>query len=79
MMFYLNVFYVPTLKQVVGQHKMWNEVKFCFTQIFFTLSCRLKYLFVGYENGRVTISSWKSGRSSGRISVCNACNNTENV
>ena len=25
-MFYLNVFYLPVLKQVVGQHKMWNDV-----------------------------------------------------
>ena len=35
MMFYLNVFYLPTLKQVVGQYKMWNEVKFWFTQMTF--------------------------------------------
>ena len=35
MMFYLNVFYLPTLKQVVEQYKMWNEVKFCFTQMTF--------------------------------------------
>ena len=31
-----NVFYLPTLKQVVGQYKMWiNEVKFWFTQMTF--------------------------------------------
>ena len=28
MMFYLNVFYLPTLKQVVIQYKMWNQVMF---------------------------------------------------
>ena len=33
MMLYLNVFYLPTLKRVVGQYKMWNEVKFWFTQM----------------------------------------------
>ena len=33
MMFYLNVFYLPTLKQVVGQYKMWNQVMFWFTQM----------------------------------------------
>lgn len=31
MMFYLNVFYLPTLKQVVGRYKSWNEVMFWFT------------------------------------------------
>ena len=35
MMLYLNVFYLPTLKQVVGQYKMRNEVKFWFTQMTF--------------------------------------------
>ena len=30
MMFYLNVLYLPVLKQVVGQHKMWNDVMFWF-------------------------------------------------
>ena len=35
MMFYLNVFYLPTLKQVVGQYKLWNEVLFWFTQIMY--------------------------------------------
>ena len=25
MMFYLNVFYLPVLKQVVVQHKVWND------------------------------------------------------
>ena len=33
MMFYLNVFYLPTLKQVVGQYKMRNQVMFWFTQM----------------------------------------------
>ena len=33
MMFYLSVFYLPTLKQVVGQYKMWNQVMFWFTQM----------------------------------------------
>ena len=33
MMFYLNVFYLLTLKQVVGQYKMWNEEMFWFTQM----------------------------------------------
>ena len=33
MMFYLNVFYLPRLKQVVGQYKMWNQVMFWFTQM----------------------------------------------
>ena len=30
MMFYLNKFYLPTLKQVVIQYKMWNQVMFWF-------------------------------------------------
>ena len=25
MMFYLNEFYLPTLKDVVGHYKLWNE------------------------------------------------------
>ena len=33
MMFYLNLFYLPTLKQVVIQYKMWNQVMFWFTQM----------------------------------------------
>ena len=33
MMFYLNVFYLPTLKDVVGHYKLWNEVMFWFTQM----------------------------------------------
>ena len=33
MMFYLNVFYLPTLKDVVGHYKLWNEVTFWFTQM----------------------------------------------
>ena len=33
MMFYLSVFYLPTLKQVVGQYKIWNEVMFWFTRM----------------------------------------------
>ena len=35
MMLYLNVFYLSTLKQVVGHYKMRNEVKFWFTQMTF--------------------------------------------
>ena len=31
--FYLNVFYLPVLKQVVGQHKMWNDAMFWFSQM----------------------------------------------
>ena len=34
-MLYLNVFYLPVLKQVVGQHKMWNDVMFWFSQMIF--------------------------------------------
>ena len=30
MIFYLNVFQLPTLIQVVGQYKMWNKVVFWF-------------------------------------------------
>ena len=33
MMFYLNVFYLPTLKQVVAHYKSCNEVMFWFTQM----------------------------------------------
>ena len=33
MMFHLNVFYLPVLKQVIGQYKMWNDVMFWFAQI----------------------------------------------
>ena len=33
MMFYLNVFYLPTLKDVVGHYKLRNEVMFWFTQM----------------------------------------------
>ena len=33
MMFYLHVFYLPTLNQVVGHYKLWNEVMFWFTQM----------------------------------------------
>ena len=33
-MFYLNVFYLPVLKQVVP-HKMWNDVMFWFSQMIF--------------------------------------------
>ncbi|CAH3046374.1 unnamed protein product [Pocillopora meandrina] len=34
-MFYSNVFYFPVLKQVVGQHKMWNDMMFWFSQMIF--------------------------------------------
>ena len=33
MMFYLNVFYLPVLIQVLAQYKMWNDVMFRFSQI----------------------------------------------
>ena len=33
MMFYLNVFYFPALKQIVGQYKMWNDVMFWFSRM----------------------------------------------
>ena len=33
MMFYLNVFYLPVLKQVVRQYKMWNDGMFWFSQM----------------------------------------------
>ena len=33
MMFYLNVFYLPVLKQVVGEYKMWNDVMFWFSKM----------------------------------------------
>ena len=39
MMFYLNVFYLSTLKQVVGQYKLCNEVMFWFTQIMYSVQC----------------------------------------
>ena len=32
-MFYLNVFYLSTLKDFVGHYKLWNEVMFWFTQM----------------------------------------------
>ena len=35
MMFYMNVFYLPTLKQVFEHYKMWNEVVFWFTQFMY--------------------------------------------
>ena len=35
MMFYLNLFYLPVLKQVVGQCKMWNDVMFWFLEMIF--------------------------------------------
>ena len=34
-MFYLNVFYFPALKQVVGQYKMWNDESFWFSQMIY--------------------------------------------
>ena len=33
MMFYFNVFYLPTLKDIVGHYKLWNEVIVWFTQM----------------------------------------------
>ena len=35
MMFYLSVFYLTVLNQVVGQYKMWNDVIFWFSQTIF--------------------------------------------
>ena len=35
MMFHLNVFYLPILKQVVGQYKVLNDVLFWFSQMIF--------------------------------------------
>ena len=35
MMLYLNVLHLPVLKEVVGQHKMWNNVMFWFSQMSF--------------------------------------------
>ena len=35
MMFHLNVFYLPVLKQVVGQYKMWNDLVLWFSQMIF--------------------------------------------
>ena len=34
MMFYMNVSYLQTLKHVVGQYKIWNEVVFLFTLVY---------------------------------------------
>ena len=34
MMLYMNAFYLPTLKQIVGQYKTWNEVVFWFTLVY---------------------------------------------
>ena len=44
MMFYLNVFSLPTLKDVAGHYKLWNEVMFwlntnCMLQCFNTFHC----------------------------------------
>ena len=33
LMFYLNVFYLPSLKDFVGHYKLWNEVMFWFAQL----------------------------------------------
>ena len=33
MMFCVNVFYFPALKEVVRQYKMWNDVMFWFSQM----------------------------------------------
>ena len=34
MMFYMYVFYLPTLKQVIGKYEIWNEVVFWFTLVY---------------------------------------------
>lgn len=53
MMLYLNVFYLPTLKQVLGKYKMRNEVKFWFTHDI------LQYLYsIDYK-----ASKWCGGKS----------------
>ena len=33
LMFYLNVFYLPTLRDLIRHYKLWNEVMFWFTQL----------------------------------------------
>ena len=49
MMFYLSVFYLPTLKLVVGQYKMWNQVVFWFTQ----MMCYNVYNYsIAYKTGK---------------------------
>ena len=48
MMFYLSVFYLPTLKLVVGQYKMWNQVVF-----FVCTSDVLQRLYsIAYKTGK---------------------------
>ena len=32
-MFYLNVFYLPTVKEIVRHYKLWNEVMLWLTQM----------------------------------------------
>ena len=58
-MFYLNVFYLPVLKQVVGQHKMWNDVMFWFSQMifynaYFPLLIRQANRLIQQDNGNLT-------------------------
>ena len=46
MMFYLNVFYLPTLKDFVGHYKLWNEVMFWCTQMMCLHSIAYKVRYV---------------------------------
>ena len=45
LMFYLNVFYFPTLKDFVGHYKLWNEVMSWFTQ----MMCHSVYIPLLYK------------------------------
>ena len=58
-MFYLNIFYLPVLKQVVEQHKMWNDVMFWFSQMIFynanfPLLIRQANRLIQQDNGNLT-------------------------
>ena len=58
MMFYLNVFFFPALKQVVEHYKMWSDMIFWFSQmIFFNVYIPLliRQANVGEENPGPTI------------------------
>ena len=65
MMFYLSVFYLPTLKQVVGQYKIWNEVMFWFTRmICYNVFHSFIVIFLGLFCPR--------GKGALRLSLCEA-------
>ena len=58
MMFYLNAFFFPALKQVFEHYKMWSDVIFWFSQmIFFNVYIPLliRQANVGEENPGPTI------------------------